>query len=79
MIYSAAAEVLTLRGMNFLPLHCLCCCAADVVYDPEIVGSLVKLLSNVLKCSSPDVIICSTVRNEETYGGFKQQLGSRCY
>lgn len=48
---------------------------ADVVYDPDVVRSLVKLLSNILRCSSPQVIICSTVRNQETYGGFKQQLG----
>ncbi|XP_071321856.1 protein-lysine N-methyltransferase EEF2KMT isoform X2 [Trachinotus anak] len=51
--------------------------AADVVYDPDIVGSLVKLLSKVLRCSpSPEVLICSTIRNPETYGGFKQQLGN---
>lgn len=52
--------------------------AADVVYDPEIVGSLVKLVSTILRCSSaevlPQVLICSTIRNPETYGGFKQQL-----
>ncbi|XP_067471674.1 protein-lysine N-methyltransferase EEF2KMT [Thunnus thynnus] len=52
--------------------------AADVVYDPDIVGSLVKLLSKILRCSSaevlPEVFICSTVRNPETYSGFKQQL-----
>nr|XP_014263586.1 protein-lysine N-methyltransferase EEF2KMT isoform X2 [Maylandia zebra] len=52
--------------------------AADVVYDPDIAGSLAKLLSIVLRCSSaevlPQVFICSTIRNLETYGGFKQQL-----
>ncbi|KAG7223199.1 hypothetical protein INR49_015807 [Caranx melampygus] len=49
--------------------------AADVVYDPDIVGSLVKLLSKILRCSSaPEVLICSTIRNPETYSGFKQQL-----
>uniref|UniRef100_A0A3Q0SKJ2 Eukaryotic elongation factor 2 lysine methyltransferase n=1 Tax=Amphilophus citrinellus TaxID=61819 RepID=A0A3Q0SKJ2_AMPCI len=52
--------------------------AADVVYDPEIAGSLVKLLSTILRCSSaevlPQVLICSTIRNPEMYGGFKQQL-----
>ncbi|KAM7371510.1 hypothetical protein PAMP_008743 [Pampus punctatissimus] len=52
--------------------------AADVVYDPDIVRSLVKLLSKILKCSSahvlPEVFICSTIRNPETYSGFKQQL-----
>lgn len=52
-------------------------CGADVVYDPSIVSTLVRLLSNILRCSSPDVIICSTIRNQETYGGFKQQLGNQ--
>lgn len=50
-----------------------------MVYDPDIAGSLAKLLSIVLRCSSaevlPQVFICSTIRNLETYGGFKQQLG----
>lgn len=49
---------------------------ADVVYDPDVVGPLVKLLSSILRCSSPDVIVCSTVRNQGTYGGFKEQLGN---
>ncbi|XP_039971615.1 protein-lysine N-methyltransferase EEF2KMT isoform X2 [Xiphias gladius] len=48
--------------------------AADVVYDPDVVGSLVELLSKILRSSSPDVLICSTIRNPETYSGFKQQL-----
>jgi len=52
---------------------------ADVVYDPEVAVSLVKLLSKILSCSStavqPEILICSTVRNPETYSGFKQQLG----
>ncbi|XP_044037570.1 protein-lysine N-methyltransferase EEF2KMT isoform X3 [Siniperca chuatsi] len=52
--------------------------AADVVYDPDVVGSLVKLLSKILRCPSPgappEVLICSTIRNQETYSGFKQQL-----
>lgn len=46
-----------------------------MVYDPDVVASLVKLLSKILRCSSPDVFICSTVRNQETYGGFKKLLG----
>ncbi|XP_041634488.1 protein-lysine N-methyltransferase EEF2KMT isoform X2 [Cheilinus undulatus] len=54
--------------------------AADVVYDPDIVEVLVKLLSKILRCSShavhPQVLICSTIRNQETYSGFKQQLES---
>lgn len=52
---------------------------ADVVYHPDVVGSLVKLLSKVLRCSPagviPEVIVCSTVRNPETYDSFKRQLG----
>ncbi|KAM6966764.1 protein-lysine N-methyltransferase EEF2KMT [Tautogolabrus adspersus] len=52
--------------------------AADVVYDPDLVGILVKLLSKILRCSSravlPQVLICSTIRNQETYSGFKLQL-----
>ncbi|KAA8585559.1 hypothetical protein FQN60_004253, partial [Etheostoma spectabile] len=36
--------------------------------------SLVKLLSKILRCLSPEVFICSTIRNQETYGGFKQRL-----
>lgn len=48
----------------------------DVVYDPDVARSLVTLLSIILRCSAPDVIVCSTVRNQETYGGFKQQLGN---
>ncbi|XP_070778975.1 protein-lysine N-methyltransferase EEF2KMT isoform X2 [Enoplosus armatus] len=52
--------------------------AADVVYDPDVVGSLVKLLSKILRCPSPEVppevLVCSTIRNPETYSGFKQQL-----
>lgn len=63
--------------MDLFPVHLwFRLCAADVVYDPNIVGSLVKLLSNILRCSSPDFFICSTVRNQETYSGFKQQLGN---
>ncbi|XP_076609709.1 protein-lysine N-methyltransferase EEF2KMT isoform X2 [Chaetodon auriga] len=52
--------------------------AADVVYDPDVVGGLVKLLSRILRGSSPEVLpevlVCSTIRNQETYDGFKQQL-----
>nr|XP_020460592.1 protein-lysine N-methyltransferase EEF2KMT [Monopterus albus] len=48
--------------------------AADVVYDPDIVESLVKLLSKVLRCLSAEILICSTIRNPETYRSFKQQL-----
>ncbi|XP_056144264.1 protein-lysine N-methyltransferase EEF2KMT isoform X1 [Lampris incognitus] len=52
--------------------------AADVVYDPDIIGCLVKLLSKILRCSSPDVLpevlIASTIRNPDTYNCFKRQL-----
>ncbi|KAM4716623.1 protein-lysine N-methyltransferase EEF2KMT isoform 2-T2 [Anableps anableps] len=48
--------------------------AADVVYDPDVAGSLVKLLLKILSCSSAEILICSTVRNPETYGGFKLRL-----
>ncbi|XP_075998948.1 protein-lysine N-methyltransferase EEF2KMT [Genypterus blacodes] len=52
--------------------------AADVVYDPDVIGSLVTLLSKILRCSSPEVLrevlICSTIRNPGTYSCFKQQL-----
>uniref|UniRef100_A0A3B3I6A8 Eukaryotic elongation factor 2 lysine methyltransferase n=1 Tax=Oryzias latipes TaxID=8090 RepID=A0A3B3I6A8_ORYLA len=53
--------------------------AADVVFDPDLTGSLVQLLSKLLQRPSteaqPLVLICSTIRNPQTYGGFKLQLG----
>lgn len=48
--------------------------AADVVYDPVVVETLVSLLSRILTSSSPEVFICSSVRNTDTYRGFKRQL-----
>uniref|UniRef100_A0A8C7XX42 Eukaryotic elongation factor 2 lysine methyltransferase n=1 Tax=Oryzias sinensis TaxID=183150 RepID=A0A8C7XX42_9TELE len=52
--------------------------AADVVFDPDLTGSLVQLLSKLLQRPSteaqPLVLICSTIRNPQTYGGFKLQL-----
>ncbi|KAG7273103.1 hypothetical protein CRUP_024833 [Coryphaenoides rupestris] len=52
--------------------------AADVVYDPNIISCLVKLLSRILRCPSagglPRVLICSSVRNPDTYNCFKRQL-----
>lgn len=58
---------------------CLFCALADVVYDPDVTGSLVELLSQILSCQSaeaqPEILICSAVRNPETYRTFKQQLG----
>ncbi|XP_054616085.1 protein-lysine N-methyltransferase EEF2KMT isoform X1 [Dunckerocampus dactyliophorus] len=53
--------------------------AADVAYDPDVVAVLVQLLSRILrrKCGRvlPEVFICSTVRNRQTYDGFTKQLG----
>lgn len=52
--------------------------AADVVYDPDIIACLVKLLSRFLNCkvqeNHPDVYIASTVRNPQTYDCFKKEL-----
>ncbi|KAJ0001100.1 hypothetical protein NQD34_006120 [Periophthalmus magnuspinnatus] len=48
--------------------------AADVVYDPVVVEMLVSLLCRIFAISSPDVFICSTVRNTDTYRGFVQRL-----
>ncbi|KAJ8345109.1 hypothetical protein SKAU_G00293020 [Synaphobranchus kaupii] len=54
--------------------------ASDVVYDPDIVGCLVRLLSKILNCtvqgSCTNVYISSTVRNPDTYSCFKTQLES---
>uniref|UniRef100_A0A3Q2CF96 Eukaryotic elongation factor 2 lysine methyltransferase n=1 Tax=Cyprinodon variegatus TaxID=28743 RepID=A0A3Q2CF96_CYPVA len=49
--------------------------AADVVYDPEAAGSLAALMLKILSCGPAEVYVCSTVRNPQTYGGFKLQLG----
>ncbi|XP_077474939.1 protein-lysine N-methyltransferase EEF2KMT isoform X2 [Stigmatopora argus] len=53
--------------------------AADVVYDPEVVAVLVQLLSKFLhRGAAPlEVLICSTVRNPQTYADFKRKLGRR--
>ncbi|XP_026858603.2 protein-lysine N-methyltransferase EEF2KMT isoform X2 [Electrophorus electricus] len=52
--------------------------AADVVYDPDIIGCLVRLLAELLKCKGqqrhPEVYIASTIRNPETYNCFKNEL-----
>ncbi|XP_026802813.3 protein-lysine N-methyltransferase EEF2KMT isoform X1 [Pangasianodon hypophthalmus] len=50
--------------------------AADVVYDPEIVGCLVRLLVKLLKIQKkpPEVYISSTIRNPGTYTSFKKEL-----
>ncbi|XP_073697056.1 protein-lysine N-methyltransferase EEF2KMT [Garra rufa] len=52
--------------------------AADVVYDPDIIACLVRLLSRLLNCKveekHPDVYIASTVRNPQTYNCFKKEL-----
>lgn len=62
-------------GMTTLSVHVPC--AADVVYDPDVAAGLVALLSKILRHSSPQVFVCSTIRNPETYGGFKKQLGEK--
>lgn len=48
---------------------------SDVVYDPEAAGSLAALMLKILSCGPAEVYVCSTVRNPQTYGGFKLQLG----
>lgn len=50
--------------------------AADVVYDPEIVVCLVRLLAKLLKIQKkpPEVYISSTIRNPGTYTCFKKEL-----
>ncbi|PWA16057.1 hypothetical protein CCH79_00016515 [Gambusia affinis] len=46
-----------------------------VVYDPEVAGSLADLLLKILNCwAAAEILICSTIRNPETYGGFKLRL-----
>ncbi|KAL6476166.1 hypothetical protein MHYP_G00146650 [Metynnis hypsauchen] len=53
--------------------------AADVVYDPDVIGCLVKLLVKLLNCKTeekpPDVYVASTIRNPRTYDSFKDELG----
>ncbi|XP_030645619.1 protein-lysine N-methyltransferase EEF2KMT [Chanos chanos] len=52
--------------------------AADVVYDPVIIGCLVRLLAKLLRWKThgnpPDIFIVSTIRNPETYSCFKKEL-----
>lgn len=49
----------------------------DVVYDPEIVSCLVRLLEKLIKIpkKAPEVYISSTIRNPGTYTSFKEELG----
>lgn len=49
----------------------------DVVYDPEIVTCLVRLLAKLFKIRKhpPDVFISSTIRNPDTYTCFQNELG----
>lgn len=57
----------------------LCLFEPDVVYDPDVIACLVKLLSRLLNCkvqeNHPDVYIASAVRNPQTYDCFKKELG----
>uniref|UniRef100_A0A3Q3D8T9 Eukaryotic elongation factor 2 lysine methyltransferase n=1 Tax=Hippocampus comes TaxID=109280 RepID=A0A3Q3D8T9_HIPCM len=52
--------------------------AADVVYDPDVIAVLVQLLSKILKRGGvrvpSEVFVCSTVRNPQTYTGFRHSL-----
>ncbi|KAK3553092.1 hypothetical protein QTP86_031363 [Hemibagrus guttatus] len=50
--------------------------AADVVYDPELVGCLVRLLEKLVKVpkKAPEVYVSSTIRNPGTYTSFKKEL-----
>lgn len=49
----------------------------DVVYDPEVVGCLVRILKKLLKTQKnpPEVYMSSTIRNPGTYTCFKNELG----
>lgn len=57
----------------------LCLFETDVVYDPDVIACLVRLLSMLLNCKvqekHPEVYIASTVRNPQTYDCFKKELG----
>ncbi|XP_066498354.1 protein-lysine N-methyltransferase EEF2KMT isoform X2 [Hoplias malabaricus] len=52
--------------------------AADVVYDPEMLGALVRLLAKLLAFKTeerpPEVYVASTVRNPDTYDCFRNEL-----
>ncbi|KAJ1097946.1 hypothetical protein NDU88_003062 [Pleurodeles waltl] len=54
--------------------------AADVVYDPEIIVSLIRVLKTLLNCrtreKAPDVYVASTIRNPETYILFQTNFKS---
>ncbi|XP_019745431.1 protein-lysine N-methyltransferase EEF2KMT isoform X1 [Hippocampus comes] len=54
--------------------------AADVVYDPDVIAVLVQLLSKILKRGGvrvpSEVFVCSTVRNPQTYTGFRHSLSA---
>lgn len=54
--------------------------AADVIYDPEIVKSLLGVLFYFLSCqttNAPFAVIACSVRNEETHVGFLKEAESR--
>ncbi|NXX50466.1 EF2KT methyltransferase, partial [Tricholaema leucomelas] len=52
--------------------------AADVIYDPEIIGALIGMLEKLSTCradgKSPEAYIASTIRNPDTYHLFQAQL-----
>merc|ERR550517_1580296 len=43
---------------------------ADIVFDPRISTALVSTIGNLLRKEGSRAIICSTVRNNETYNCF---------
>lgn len=51
--------------------------AADVVYDPDLIDPLVETIRACLEAGTKTcrALVASTIRNPETYGGFKKALG----
>jgi len=49
--------------------------AADVIYDEGVIESFVSVLQQLLPFVSGGAYVCSTIRNESTYGHFIQLLG----
>ncbi|NWU90813.1 EF2KT methyltransferase, partial [Upupa epops] len=52
--------------------------AADVVYDPEIIVALIRVLQKLTPCRAernpPDIYIASTIRNPDTHRLFQAEL-----
>lgn len=68
----------TATEAQLLQLHVEVVIAADVVYDPEVIVSLIRVLKKLLNCrtneKAPDVYVASTIRNPETYTLFQTKL-----